>query len=313
MKNLALVALLITCSAFALTLGPSETSGWDSVVLNLRLPRVLAAVVAGAGLALAGICMQAVLRNPLADPYILGLSSGASLGAVASLVVLSIVPTAVAASVGALVASLIVFGIARDESGLLPPTRLILAGVSVAAVLSSVTAFLLQVAPNETTVRAALYFSSGTFGGVRMQHIVGAFLVVSLAFFGVWKAAWSMDRLLLGEDVAESLGVNTRRLRQALLLGSSVLTGSLIALAGPVGFIGLAAPHLARLFVGPTHRALAPVAAVLGGLIVLFADTLGRTAFTPREVPAGLLTAVFGGPFFLAILARRDYGFGVGQ
>ena len=306
----ALLCALIASIYGALCLGPVHTVGLDEVVLQLRLPRVIAAVVAGSGLAVAGTGMQALLRNPLADPYILGLSSGASLGAVAVLVGGLALPVAIAASLGAMLTAALVFLIARDGQGLLPPVRLILAGVSVAAVLSSLTAFLIQIAPREASVRAALYFGAGAFGGSSTAlSALAATIVVMVLTFGIAKS-WALDRLLLGEETAESLGVDTRRLRMTLLVATTILTGVLVALAGPIGFVGLVAPHIARLLVGPGHRSVIPVAALLGALLVLWADTVGRTVFVPREIPAGLLTATVGGPFFLVLLNRRRYGFG---
>lgn len=305
-----LLLVLLASAGVALTLGPARTDGFDEIVMRLRLPRVCASIVVGCGLAVGGAGMQALLRNPLADPYVLGLSSGASLGAVVVLVVGLAIPVSVAASIGALVTAGLVFAIARDSQGLLPPIRLILAGVSVAAVLSSATAFLIQIAPREASVRAALYFGAGAFGGAALSHVaLAALVVVTILLLGIAKS-WALDRILLGEEVAESLGVETQRLRVGLLVATTVLTGGLVALSGPIGFVGLVAPHVARLFVGAGHRRMVPVAATLGALLVLWADTVGRTAFEPREVPAGLLTAAIGGPFFLVLLRHRDYGFG---
>lgn len=310
MKLFILGGILAVSAAIALQLGPAPTQGFDAVLLHLRLPRMLAALVTGAGLSVAGIGMQALLRNPLADPYVLGLSSGASLGAVLTFVGLTAIPVELGASAGALVATGLVFFIARDSQGLAPSTRLILSGVAVAAVLASTSSFLLLVAPREASVRGALYFGSGSFAGAPLGRVAWVGGLVLLALGCAWRWSPDLDRLLLGEETAATLGVDTPRLRRVLLFGCSGLTGILVALAGPMGFVGLVAPHLGRLLVGPGHRRLVPIAALLGALLLLWADTIGRTCFVPREVPAGLLSAVCGGPFFLYLLAKRSYGFG---
>lgn len=317
MKSPSLFAtgLLLAAAFGCLWLGPTDVTLTSPVLIELRLPRVLAALVVGAGMALSGVAMQALLGNPLADPFILGLSSGASLGVILALVLLpslgaSFVPLSVAASVGALAAAALVFTIARGRGGLLPATRLLLSGVALAAALGSIAAFLLQVAPADRALRASLYFSAGSLASARVPALLAAGACILAAALWMRRRSRDLDRLLLGERTALSLGVPTQRLRRTLLVGSSLITGLLVAVSGPVGFVGLVAPHLARLLVGPGHRRLAPLAMLFGATMLLAADTAGRTLFQPREIPAGLLTAATGGPFFLWLLSRRTYGFG---
>lgn len=292
--------------AVALLLGPA---GVTAEMVALRLPRVLAALVAGAGLALAGVAMQALLRNALADPFILGMSGGASLGAVGTFLVLPIVPPALGGAVGALGAALLVTGIARGPEGLLPATRLLLCGVAVSSVLGGVTELLLHVASQTRAVRAALFWTSGSLGAATTPAIAAAAIVVAGAAALLARHRGDLDRLLLGDQTAASLGVDVPRLRWTLLGVAAALTGVVVAVGGPIGFVGLAAPHLARLHVGATHGRLLPVAAVLGAILLLVADTAARAAFAPRELPTGVLTALLGGPFFLWLLRRRGYGF----
>ncbi|MFZ5478841.1 MAG: FecCD family ABC transporter permease, partial [Myxococcota bacterium] len=199
--------------------------------------------------------------------------------------------------------------LARSAEGLLPPTRLVLSGVAVAAVLGAVTGFLLQVAPRARAVRAALYWTSGGLGSAAWPAVAGTVALAAVVAFGLWRFASELDRMLLGEEVAASMGVEVPRVRAALLVAGAALTGAVVSLGGAIGFVGLVAPHLGRMLAGSTHRRLAPVAAAVGALLLLAADTLARTAFVPRELPAGVLTAVLGGPFFLALLRRRAYAF----
>jgi iron complex transport system permease protein len=300
------LALLVATTA-ALLIGPA---GLDPAIVWMRAPRVAAALVAGAGLALAGVAMQALLRNALAEPFVLGMSGGASLGAVLAVLLGTLVPPALAASIGALLAAVLVAGVGRTADGLMPPTRLLLSGCAVAAVLGALTGFSLAVAPQARAVRAALYWTSGSLGAASVPALCVALIATLGAGLALGGQARSLDRLLLGEETAASLGVDVPRLRAGLLVVAAGLTGVLVALGGPIGFVGLAAPHLARLWVGSTHTRLLPFAAGLGALLLLVADTLARAAFAPREIPTGLLTAALGGPFFLWMLRGRRYTFG---
>lgn len=300
---IALLALI----AAALLLGPA---GLDPAAMALRAPRIAAAIVMGAGLALSGVAMQALLRNPLAEPYVLGLSGGASLGAVGAALLWPGVVPAIPASLGALAAALLVAGLGRGADGLLPPTRLLLAGVAVGSVLGGLVSFALSVAPRARVAAAALYWMSGGLAATRPWSLAVAAVAVGISAAILVSRRADLDRLLLGEETAASLGVDVRRTRAILLGVSAALTGALVALGGPVGFVGLAAPHLARLLGRATHGALLPRAAWIGAALLLVADTAARAAFSPREIPTGALTAALGGPFFLWLLRSRRYAFG---
>lgn len=302
-----LLVALVLATAIALLVGPA---GIDSAVVAMRAPRVVAALVAGAGLALAGVAMQALLRNALAEPFVLGMSGGASLGAVLAVLVWPWFPPAVAASAGALASAVLVGSVGRTSDGLMPPTRLLLSGCAVAAVLGALTGFALSVAPQSRAVRAALYWTSGSLGAASLPALAVAGAVTVVSGILLAQRAGDLDRLLLGEETAASLGVDVPRLRGLLLVVGAGLTGALVALGGPIGFVGLAAPHLARLWVGATHARLLPYASGLGALLLLISDTMARAAFAPREIPTGLLTAALGGPFFLWMLRSRRYTFG---
>jgi iron complex transport system permease protein len=314
MKRLPVVGVLALLCLAAVLLGlAAGAAGWrgnilsgllagDEIVTTLRAPRVLLGALTGASLALAGVCMQAVLRNELADPYILGMAGGASAGAVVSLAVAPGIPPGPAAAGGAALATALVRSLAR---GPYHPTRLLLAGVAVGAVLASITGLVLVLAPGERLLRSATYWMFGGFGTPTLGSLLGPALILVIAFAVLHRRAERLDRLVLGDDVAASLGTDPGRLRGLALAAGVVLTASAVAAGGLIGFVGLIAPHAARRLVGAAHRGILPVAALLGALVVVLADTVARTTFAPREVPLGLVTALLGGPVFLWLVSRR--------
>jgi iron complex transport system permease protein len=307
--RLAIPVLMLGCLAVALVtlaVGPSGWRSpvpwrWDEVMMELRAPRVLLAGVVGASLAVAGAAMQVLLQNELADPYILGLSGGASAGAVASLALWPGLPPGPAAAAGAAGAATVVRALAR---GPYDPTRLLLAGVAVGSLLASATGLIVVLAPADRLLRSATFWLFGGFGTPRWSTLVLPALLLAVVLAWMLVRAERLDRLTLGQDVAASLGVDVARLRRGVLLASVALTATAVAASGLVGFVGLVAPHAARRWVGAPHRRLLPVVALGGAILVMAADAAARTAFAPREVPVGLLTAAVGGPFFLWQLQR---------
>lgn len=297
---LALVALAV----LAASTGPAGWRApwqWDPIVLELRAPRVVLAAVVGASLAIAGVALQTLLHNDLAEPYVLGLSGGASAGAVAALAV-GVVPPGAGAAAGALTAAALVRALAR---GPFDPTRLLLAGVALGAVGSSVTGLLVTLAPPERLLRASTFWLFGGLGTPSWPAVLVPALVLAIA--GAWMLgrAERLDRLGLGTDTASALGVDVVRLRRGVLVAVVALTAATVAVAGMVGFVGLIAPHAARRWVGASIRRCLPAAAIGGAALVIVADLVARTAVAPREVPVGLVTALVGGPFFLWQLQRR--------
>ncbi|RME28706.1 MAG: iron ABC transporter permease [Deltaproteobacteria bacterium] len=311
MKRHLPLLLLLAAAAVSMVGGGLPDGPLREAVMELRLRRVISGAVVGAGLSTSGALMQCLLGNPLADPFLLGMSNGASLLAVAAVVVAGAGPwVGPAGAVGALVAAAIVAAIARDGGDLLPPTRLILAGVALAAVMGSLTTLLLQVAPAEGTLRATLFWTSGSLGATPDSWTVAVGLTVLVTLGWTTRRAGWMDRLLLGDEVARSLGVPTRRFRPALLGLAALLTGGCVAVGGLIGFVGLVAPHVGRLLWGPAHGRLLPRSALIGAAIVVGADFVARTALYPRELSVGVLTALLGGPVFLGLLRGRSYAFG---
>ncbi|MER6780965.1 MULTISPECIES: iron ABC transporter permease [unclassified Streptomyces] len=297
--------------------GPGQRTGaFASIVWDVRMPRVLLGAVVGAGLAVAGTVLQALVRNQLADPFLLGASSGASLGAVLVIVfgtaaagtagalggigALGVPAAAFAGSVGALVA---VYAMARRGAAL-TTGRLILAGVAVQYILSALTSLVLVLAAHPDQIRSVLFWTLGGLGGARWDELA---LPAAALLFGtalLIALARPLDLLLAGEEGARTLGLDTGRFRAAVFVLTSLVIGVLVAYSGAIGFVGLMVPHAARMAVGAGHRALLPVAALGGAVFLTLADLVARTAAAPEEIPVGVVTALVGGPFFLWMLRR---------
>ncbi len=280
-----------------------------TIVWQLRMPRVVLAAVVGGGLAVVGVAMQALVRNPLADPYLLGASSGASAGA--SLFFLGFIPPVVARSLsmplaavaGAWIAVATVVAVSR-KGGALEPARLLLTGVAVSALLGSVTAFVTFASPDPDKLRAVLFWLLGSFAAATWSA-VWIPLAASLGAGGLlWTLARPLDLLTTGEEAAAALGVPVERLKGALVLITAVATGAAVAASGVVGFVGLVVPHAVRMVVGPSHRRLVPLAFAAGAAFLVLADLAARTVLAGQELPVGVLTAICGVPFFLALMRR---------
>jgi iron complex transport system permease protein len=265
---------------------------------------VLTAAAVGAGLALAGAVMQSLTRNPLADPYLLGLSSGASLGAVGVLVLGIGVVLPLAAFVGAMAALLATLALA-GSLGALTPTRTVLAGLAVGQLCAAATSFVIFWSATGDSYREILGWLMGSLGGATWTSVLisgGAVLVVGVALA---SAGGTLDAFAFGDTAAAALGIDVRRTRWLLLTAVALLTGALVSVSGSIGFIGLILPQATRLLVGARHRVLLPLSALLGATFLVWADTAARTLFAPRELPVGILTAFIGAPVFAWILWRR--------
>lgn len=282
----------------------------DQIVWQIRMPRVLMALVVGAGLAVAGAVLQAVVRNPLADPYVLGVSSGASIAAVAVLTIgglstvhiVSAVGVSGAAFVGALATLAAVTALGR-RNGRLDPARLLLAGVALSYLLQAGTSFLqLRVGSNQ--LAAVLFWLLGTVSGAQWNKLAMPTVIVGVCMAWLLVQARKLNALMFGDEVAASLGIPVNRFRGQLLIVAAGLTAAVISVAGGVGFVGLIAPHCVRLLIGSDHRRLLPAAAVLGGVFLVLADAAGRFVAQPLELPLSIVTAIAGVPFFLVLLRR---------
>ncbi len=304
-RPLCLLALLLASVLLSASFGPTGFRlPWplSDAVVALRAPRAVLATLVGAGLAVSGCAMQVLLHNPLAEPYVLGLSGGASLSAVASLWALPQLPPGPAAALGAALAALFVRRLAGSAAA---TERILLAGVAVGSILASGTGLLITLAPSDQLLRSSTYWLFGGLGTPRWSAPISVAALLGPALLAMWWRAERLDRLALGAEVAATLGVDVVPTRRWLFAVSVLLTGASVACAGLVGFVGLMAPHIGRRLVGGGHRALLPCAAVLGGFIVVVGDVLARTVLAPRELPVGLITAALGGPFFLWQIRRR--------
>ncbi|MCB1961165.1 MAG: iron ABC transporter permease [Rhodocyclaceae bacterium] len=283
-------------------LGGDGATTATAVVRELRLPRAVAAFASGALLALAGALMQVLLRNPLADPYVLGVSGGAAVGALSALLV-GLAPWVVdtAAFAGALAAMLLVFGLSRGD-GSWTQSRLLLTGVIVASGCGAVVVFML-VMTTDTRVQSMLFWLTGDVSGAARPWPALAVLALGLA--AILPFARDLNVLARGELSARALGVRTRGLRAMVYVLASLLTAVAVTLVGLVGFVGLIVPHLVRLAMGNDQRILLPAAALAGGTLLVLADTAARTVVAPIQLPVGVLTAMIGVPVFLFLLVRH--------
>jgi iron complex transport system permease protein len=285
----------------------------DDIVWNLRLPRVLLAILVGAALSVVGVVAQAVMRNPLADPYVLGISSGAAFGAVAWLVLgasaFGGVPVGVAAFAGAMAALLAVAAFVRF-TGSFSSSRLVLAGIVIGAGFTGLTNFMIFQARDVGTTNSSLFWILGSLSGARWDQLLLPTIVLVAGVVIVMLFAPQLNALLFGDATASALGVDPQRVRLLLYVVAAALTGVAVAVSGVIAFAGLIVPHAARILVGSDHRRLTPVAAVLGAAFMVAVDLLGRTVMPPEELPVGVVTAVLGAPAFLALMARRSVRFG---
>jgi iron complex transport system permease protein len=276
----------------------------DAIVWELRLPRVLTAAAVGAGLALAGAIMQALTRNQLADPYLLGLSSGASLGAVTVLLLGVGLVLPLAAFAGAILALLATLGLA-GASGRVTPTRTVLAGVAVSSLAAAITSFVIFWTAEGDSYRDVLTWLLGSLAGARWPAVAIAGTAILVIGIPLMLTGRVLDGFAFGDTTAATLGIPVQGVRWGLLGATALLTGALVSVSGAIGFVGLVLPHAVRLVAGPGNRALLPLSALVGGVFLIWADTLARTVFSPRELPVGIVTALVGAPVFAFLLARR--------
>ncbi|TKG72749.1 FecCD family ABC transporter permease [Prauserella endophytica] len=319
---LALGAARVPLSDVLGHLGAGLTGGWIDaadlpdyqIVWEVRLPRVLLAAVVGAGLAAVGVASQALVRNALADPFVLGVSSGASVGATAVIVLgafaaLGVYALSVAAFVGALGATALVYLAARSPQGL-TPLRLVLTGTALAYGFSAVTTVLVFLAPRGDAARSALFWLLGSLGGVTWPSLPLAAAAVAAGIAYLLSQARALNALAMGDETAAALGVEPGPLRRRLFVVCAAVTGCLVAVSGAVGFVGLMVPHLVRMVTGADHRRLLAVAPLAGAVLLVWVDLLARTLVAPQELPLGVLTAALGVPVFVWLVRRRGYVFG---
>jgi iron complex transport system permease protein len=286
---------------------PSQLSVLEqSIIWDLRLPRAVLAAVCGAGLALCGVILQSLLRNPLADPFILGVASGASTGAV-SIAVLGIgagaIGLATGAFIGAVTAFALVLLLAVAAGGGID--RMILAGVAATQLFSALTSFILFTSADAEQTRGVLFWLLGSLSSATWRDVVLCGAFVALGTAACWARAGTLDAFLFGQDAAAALGVAVMRVRLALLGITALVTAVIVSTSGAIGFVGLVLPHAARALVGTRHRVLVPTATLMGAIFLVWVDTAARMIIDPQELPVGVATAIVGVPAFVVILLRR--------
>lgn len=276
------------------------------IFVYVRLPRTLAAILAGVALSTAGVTTQAVLNNPMASPSIIGVNAGANL---ATLLCMALLPHMVrllplAAFVGALLCSLLVYAIAALAGA--SRSTLLLAGIATTNIISAITSALRVFFPDIVT--AASTFAVGSLNGVQMEQVLNAAIYIAIGLAVVFSLACDMNVLMLGEEVAHSLGLRVRSSRGVLLLAASLLAGAAVSFAGLIGFVGLIVPHIARYFVRTDNRKLLLISALIGAPLMLLCDILARVLFAPFELPVGILLSCIGGPYFIYLILKRRRG-----
>ncbi len=301
---------------FAALWGNTTDSTAAFILWNLRIPRVLMSFLAGVALATSGMVFQAMFRNPLATPFTLGVASGASLGAALCLLlgwtfsVLSVSGVTLCAFAGAVLSIVIVYALTSTGRQGSSTATMLLAGVAVSFFFSSLILFLQYISDPSRSFQMLRWVMGGLQNIVGFQDVVNVFAFVASGCLIVWYLLSDLNLLTTGEDFAFSRGVNVGHVKVLLFFSVSLMVGAVVAICGPIGFVGLMAPHICRLLVGPDHRLLYPTTLCFGGALLVVCDTISRTVLAPTELPVGILTALLGGPFFLWLLLarKRDLG-----
>lgn len=279
------------------------------IVWGLRMPRVIIGFAVGCGLAVCGTVMQAIVQNPMADPYILGISSGATLGATLSIFLGAGVVTGAWAFIGAAVACGFVIFLS-SYGGKSTSVKMILAGMIVNALFSAFSNFVISIAGDGDGMMTIKFWTMGSMTRADWDNVRSIVMIVAIVTIFFILQARPLNTLLLGEDAAITLGINLKKCRVIYLLLISLLTGILVSECGTIGFIGLIIPHIARAIVGTDHRKLLPVVAIMGGNFLIWMDAIARTLIAQTELPVGIFTAMIGAPFFVYIMVKKHYGFG---
>lgn len=293
--------------------GANNMGNWtqvqENIVWTIRLPRIILGGLVGAGLALTGVTMQALVRNHLADPYILGVASGASTTATLSILfgafsIFGQYALSVSAFIGAGFSIVIVYVLSR-VGGKIQITQLLLSGVAISMVMSATTNLITMLAPNTMGLKSAQFWLLGSLAGSRWSYLsVPAVVIISCMIYLVIHYR-TLNAMLMGDEAAKTLGVDISKFQKMLILVTSLLAGAIIAVSGSIGFVGLMIPHITRLIIGSDHAKVLPISSLLGGIFIIWMDVIARIVIAPEELPIGIITAFCGGPFFIWLLRRN--------
>ena len=312
LKVIFLFLLFILSVLLAVSLGSADIpldelfTITNRQILLLRLSRIVLGIIAGCGLAVAGIALQAILRNPLAEPYLLGTSSGAGLGAVIAIIcgVYSVYLIPLASFCGAILSIILVYNLAR-QGNKVGVQSLILSGVIVSISLSSIIVFLISISTSQA-LHGAIWWLWGSLQVYNFKLLLVVSSVVALGVFIIFVLAQDLNAISIGEEAAIHLGINTEVTKKVLFLITSLITASLVCICGIIGFVGLIIPHTMRLLVGPNHKILIPTSCLGAATFMVLCDVLSRTIMSPLEVPIGVITAIVGSPIFIILLKSKQ-------
>lgn len=279
----------------------------DTIITDIRLPRLIYSVLTGIGLSLVGLLMQTVTRNALADPYVLGVSSGASTGAVFAIIMgglpfLGQYNTPIFAALGAALSIILVLLCVGKSNS---PVKLILIGMGMTGVFSALTMMIIYGAKHEAQVRSAMFWLLGSFAGIQWSDLPLAAIIVTLFMLYIYVFNQDLDVLLLGNHEAAQMGLSVKQLQLSIVVISSIVIATLVSKVGVVGFIGLIIPHLARIIGGPKHKHTLLFSALIGSIVMIWSDVLSRALYSPEEIPIGVLTSLLGAPLFIWIIMNR--------
>ncbi len=284
-----------------------------TVLMSIRLPRVLLACFVGAGLAVSGAVLQGLFRNPLADPALIGVSAGAALGVAISIVILGINSGllgiyifSISGFLGGLIASFLIFEFAKKSEQKLFMTNILLAGIAMNAIAGAMTGLLLFLS-NDQQLRSLVFWTMGGLGGALWSQVLICGIIVLPLTYLMMRKGHLINIFMLGDEQAQFLGVETKKLKRHLLLFAALNIGLCVSVSGIIGFVGLIVPHLVRLILGADHRILIPVSALLGAILLCFADLFSRIIIQPSELPIGIVTSLIGGPFFIWLLIQKPF------
>ncbi|QBD86797.1 iron ABC transporter permease [Clostridium tetani] len=278
------------------------------IVFNIRLPRIILSALIGAGLSVVGCVFQAIFKNPMADPYILGISSGSALGASIAIVIgisnlqLSIAGTTLFAFIGAISTTILVYFIAKTGTKL-PTNTLLLAGVSVSFLFSSINSLIMIF--NRDRVEQIVFWTMGSISSATWEQVNSLFLFVTIGSILIMIYSRDLNLMLMGDETASSLGTEVDFVKKFLLIVSSIIIAACVSVSGVIGFIGLIIPHITRIIVGPNHKLLLPFSTLGGAIFMIICDTLSRILAPPAEIPVGAITALFGAPYFIYLLIKN--------
>ncbi|EOC99910.1 FecCD family ABC transporter permease [Caldisalinibacter kiritimatiensis] len=279
-----------------------------TIILKVRIPRILLGVLVGAALSSVGAAFQGIFKNPMADPYVIGISSGAALGAAIAIIIksklslLGFSSVSMGAYIGAIVSTFLVFFISRVKNRV-PVTTLLLSGIAVGQFLTAIMSFLMVIYSKDLT--KIIYWTLGSFAGKSWNQLIPVALPIMISIVVLNFFARDLNVMLTGEESAKNMGIEVEKVKVIILFICAFTTAMAVSVSGIIGFVGLIIPHIVRLIVGPDHRILIPASALVGGIFMTYADTIARTIISPIEIPVGIITALFGGPFFIYLLRKK--------